>query len=240
VKVLSTRNWLAIVILIALFLGLIITAFVYDRPVRDAIVASQAGRSWNESAEKHFWSQVSRNGDWPQLMIVGGLALFLAIWIKRRDWVQVIAAALIASTLSGALINVSRLTTGRVRPNNEAEHGVGFHGPWHEGRLTIGNHGLNAFPSGHTATAVGFAAPFLFAKPILGVFVLLCALAIAWSRMQLGAHHLSDVVAATLISLAVGWAVLYWVRRHGEVARERFLALLLSVWQRMRGQPRST
>lgn len=236
-KALSTRSWLAIVILSTLSLALIVTAFVYDRPVRDAIVDYQTGRSWNKSAEKRFWSEVSRNGDWPQLMIVGGLALFLTIRVKRRDWTQVIAAALIASTLSGALINVSRLTTGRVRPSKEAEHGIGFHGPWHEGRLTIGNHGFNGFPSGHTATAVGFAAPFLFGKPVLGVFLLLGALAIAWSRMQLGAHHLSDVVTAIVISLAVGWAVLAWVRRNGEAAWERFYSLLISVWRRMRGQP---
>jgi membrane-associated phospholipid phosphatase len=207
---------------VLLSLGLIFAAFSYDRAVREAIVSTQksiaeaAGeKKFNRTETHHFWGKVSKYGDWPQLMLVAGLATGLAVWRKRADWTRVLVAAMIASTLAGMLANASRLTTGKVRPRNEAEHGAGFHGPWHNGKLTIGNSGFNAFPSGHTATAVGFAAPLLFGKPALGGIAFLLALGVAWSRMQLGAHHLSDVVTATLLALAVGWLVLRWVESRG-------------------------
>jgi membrane-associated phospholipid phosphatase len=210
----------------ALFsLAMILLAFSFDVQVRETIVETQAqiaaadGQKRFHHTDTHkFWSKVSKYGDWPQLMLIGaGLAGF-AIWRKRVDWTRVLVAAMIASTLAGILANASRLTTGKVRPRFEAEHGAGFHGPWHNGKLTIGNSGFNAFPSGHTATAVGFAVPILLAKPVIGVPVFLAAVAIGWSRMQLGAHHLSDVITSILLALAVGWFVLRWVQIRGDSA----------------------
>jgi membrane-associated phospholipid phosphatase len=204
---------------------LILLAFSFDTEVREAIVADQAEiaaadgkKKFHHTDTHNFWAKVSKYGDWPQLMLAGAALGAVAVWRKRSDWTRVLVAALIASTLAGVLANASRLTTGKVRPRHEAEHGAGFHGPWHNGKLTIGNSGFNAFPSGHTATAVGFATPFLFAKPIVGIPVFCAALAIAWSRMQLGAHHLSDVVTATLLALAVGIVVLRWIQSRGDTA----------------------
>lgn len=210
-----------------LSLVVILLAFSLDTEVREAIVEAQTqiavveGKKKFHHTDTHkFWASVSKYGDWPQLMLAGAALGGIALWRKRPDWTRIIIAAMIASTLAGIIANASRLTTGKVRPRFEAEHGAGFYGPWHNGKFTIGNSGFNAFPSGHTATAVGFAAPFLFAKPIVGIPIFLAALAIAWSRMQLGAHHLSDVVTATLLALAVGLLVLRWTQSRGDTARQ--------------------
>ena len=190
-------------------------SFVFDAPVRAAILEAQ-GKGWKKSGEYAFQAAVSKNGDWPQLMIAGALGLAIASAAGRRDWQRILVAAMIASTLAGILVNASRLTTGRTRPRESPKIEAGWYGPYHKGEILIGNSKFNAFPSGHTATAVGFAVPFLFAKPALGVVLLGIALLIAWSRMALGAHNLSDVIVSILLATWVGWFVERHLRVHGD------------------------
>lgn len=194
---------------------LIAASFQFDAAVREAIVASQ-GSDWRDSAQHRFVGTVSRYGDWPQLMLVGAVALVIAWKCRSREWTRLVATAMLASTLAGILANASRLTTGRTRPRESPRIEQGWYGPWHEGRLLVGDSRYNAYPSGHTATAVGFAAPILFAKPLVGVPLFAAAGTIAWSRMALGAHHLSDVVTSVLLALATGWFCLVFVRTRGD------------------------
>ncbi len=74
---------------------------------------------------------------------------------------------MVASTVAGVLANTMRLTTGRTRPRESPKMAQGWYGPFHEGQLTIGNSKYNSFPSGHTATAVGFAGVILIARPVV-------------------------------------------------------------------------
>ena len=121
---------------------------------------------------------------------------------------------MIASTLAGMAVNLSRLTTGRTRPRAATEQG--WYGPHHDGKWLIGQADFNSFPSGHTATAVGFAGVILFAAPAWGVPAMIVALDVAVSRILLGAHHPSDVMTATVVALAVAWAVWEFLgRRQG-------------------------
>jgi len=216
----------AVVVAILVVCGALIAAsFVYDAPVRAAILEYQ-GKEWRESPDHKRMGAISKNGDWPQLMLMGGIALIVAWRMRSKRWTQLIVAALISSTLAGMLANVSRLTTGRTRPRESPKIEQGFYGPWHDGKLTVGNSKFNAFPSGHTATAVGFAAPFVFGAPVVGVPVMVGALLVAWSRMALGAHNLSDVVTSILLALLVGWFTLRWVRLHGQSTWEKSIALV--------------
>lgn len=206
---------LRIVLLAIAVLGLVSASFFLDASVRSAIVEAQ-GKGWKKTPDYALQAAISKNGDWPQLMLVGVIGLAIATAAKRRDWQRILIAAMIASTLAGVLANASRLTTGRTRPRESPKIEAGWYGPVHKGEILIGNSKYNAFPSGHTATAVGFAAPFLFSKPGLGVFLFLGACAIAWSRMALGAHNFSDVVVSILLALGVGWFVERQLRFHGD------------------------
>ena len=133
---------------------------------------------------------------------------------------------MIASTLAGLLANTSRVTTGRTRPRESPRIQQGFYGPWREGRLTIGDPPFNSFPSGHTATAFGFAGVILFARPWLGIGAMALAALIAWSSVMMGAHHLSDVVVSTCISLFVSWFTLRWAEKNLDaVARKGWMKL---------------
>lgn len=200
-----------IVLLIVLSVALIVGSFLLDVPAERAILSANQGH-WNDS---RLVAQASRFGDWPELMIGGGIGYMLARRFRSIRWQRLFLSAMIASTLAGMTVNASRLTTGRTRPRAEAAQG--WYGPHHDGKWLIGRADFNSFPSGHTATAVGFAGVLIMGAPEWGVLALLAAGFIAWSRLQLGAHHPSDVVAATIISLFIAWAVWEFLGKRGRV-----------------------
>jgi undecaprenyl-diphosphatase len=63
-----------------------------------------------------------------------------------------------------------------------------------------------SFPSGHTITAFAVAMPLGHFYPSLLIGLLFCAVSIACSRILLGLHFLSDVVAGCLIGIGLGLA----------------------------------
>ena len=210
---------LAVASLLVLLAALAIFASLrLDGSVRADVVAAQ-GKNWKKTTAYDVCAAASRYGDWPELMIAGGVGLSAAWRARSREWKRILLAAMIASTVAGVLANTMRLTTGRTRPRESPKIEQGWYGPFHEGRLTIGNSKYNSFPSGHTATAVGFAGVILFARPLLGSLAMLLAFAIALSRVLLGAHHVSDITVAAILALATAWFC--WraaVRRGDDIA----------------------
>lgn len=79
--------------------------------------------------------------------------------------------------------------------------GIGYQ--WIEHKPTSG------FPSRHGSVgmAFGFAALFASPKRWIGVLGLFIGLAIAWSRVALGVHFPSDVIAGAAIAAAVAAGV---------------------------------
>jgi undecaprenyl-diphosphatase len=62
-----------------------------------------------------------------------------------------------------------------------------------------------SFPSGHTLHAVTLTLIACWYFPVLAVVLVPFALAVAASRVVLGLHYPSDVLAATLIGLGIAW-----------------------------------
>jgi undecaprenyl-diphosphatase len=60
-----------------------------------------------------------------------------------------------------------------------------------------------SFPSGHTITAFAVAVSLSQFYPSLAVGLLFCAVSVAASRILLGMHFLSDVLAGALIGTAL-------------------------------------
>jgi membrane-associated phospholipid phosphatase len=204
------RPFLIAVLMLAATL-LVIASFLIDTPVEQGVRAANGGH-WCRSP---LATAVSRYGDWPELMLVGGAGYLLARRAGSIRWQRLLLSAMIASTLAGMTVNASRLTTGRTRPRAEAPQG--WYGPRHDAQWLIGKADFNSFPSGHTATAVGFAGVLLFGAPAWGAIAIAIAGLIAYSRILLGAHHPSDVMAATVVSLAVAWAVWEYLGKRGRV-----------------------
>ncbi|MDV3469431.1 phosphatase PAP2 family protein [Stenotrophomonas sp. C3(2023)] len=68
-----------------------------------------------------------------------------------------------------------------------------------------------SFPSGHTLHAVSFTIVALAYYPWLAPLLVPFSLAVAASRVVLGLHYPSDVLAATLIAgLLAGVSLLWW------------------------------
>jgi membrane-associated phospholipid phosphatase len=61
-----------------------------------------------------------------------------------------------------------------------------------------------SFPSGHSASGFAFAAGAAEALPQLGIPLRALAAAVAYSRVHSGVHYPGDVVAGSLVGMAVG------------------------------------
>jgi undecaprenyl-diphosphatase len=69
-----------------------------------------------------------------------------------------------------------------------------------------------SFPSGHSMTAFGVAVSFSLFYPSLAPYLLFCAASVALSRIMLGMHFLSDVLAGSLFGVILGyWAYRFFV-----------------------------
>ncbi len=62
-----------------------------------------------------------------------------------------------------------------------------------------------SFPSGHSITAFAVAVPLSLFYPSLVLGLLFCAVSIAVSRILLGMHFLSDVIAGSALGAAIGY-----------------------------------
>jgi membrane-associated phospholipid phosphatase len=160
-----------------------------------------------------FMQAVSRFGDWPEHVAVGLVLVGLAYWRGSKRWTRIFAAMLIACALAGISARVVKVATGRARPSVQTE--AGWNGPRLSARY-------NAFPSGHTAASTAFFAMLAFASWRIGLGFLAIPLLIAFSRMYVAAHHLSDVVGAALIGVGVAYFVAQRFQEPIEIRNSKF------------------
>ena len=164
--------------------------------------------------------RVSYWGDW-----YGVLAIGVALWwwgkkTGSATLQRLVVVMGICAAIAGASANGVRAVTGRARPFSEAA--PGWYGPskglrvWRKGARDF-----QAFPSAHTSVVAGFLAPLgLVAFRSRRRSVRVCGVLLAvlgtglmgWARVWAGAHHLSDVTAATVLGLGVGVLVLSHAR----------------------------
>ena len=165
---------------------LLVVAFWLDPIVRSWMVEHP------NRTLRNVMEQISRFGDWPEHLTLGLCLLAVAWWRRSQKWMRVFVAMLIACALAGAAARVIKITTGRARPTVKTE--LSWSGP----RLSEKYH---AFPSGHTAASTAFFAVLVLASWRIGLATLIVPLLIAFSRMYIAAHYLSDVVFAVLLGI---------------------------------------
>jgi undecaprenyl-diphosphatase len=127
------------------------------------------------------------------VVVVGGLAVVLAVDLSTGGgWSTVrLAAGALAGT--NLVVEVLKRAIGRTRPDGERRPSN------------------SSFPSSHAANA--FALAWVLGarwRRGIPVFVAL-ALLVAFSRMYLNRHFLSDVVAGALIGGICAWAAGAWL-----------------------------
>lgn len=197
----------------ALFLLVTVAGFIsWDQPALEAV------RSGFAAGLVGLARALSRYGDFPYLLGAAAILLVVSFRWGKRKLVGILVAMILGSIVAGLFSNVIKLGTGRVRPRVEQiEHG--WYGPRFEDKWVSVRHDYQAFPSSHAACAFGFFAPLFFASRWWGASGLLLAAAIAWSRVQLNAHHISDVAAGALIGVVIGWLSWRWIVQRGVLSR---------------------
>ncbi len=86
---------------------------------------------------------------------------------------------------------------GRIRPSESID----------EGEMLVRRPKDHSFPSGHTACSFTvFAVTVLTCPVIIWAPVLLGAMTIAFSRIYLRVHYVSDVAGGVILGLLSGWA----------------------------------
>lgn len=191
----SARWWGAALVL---WLLLLLAAFYFDGNVHAWVVEHQ-------TREQRQWMLlVSRAGDWPGHVIIGVIGAAAAYFLKRRDWLRIFIAMIVACALAGAAARVIKISVGRARPSVTAH--TGWNGP----RFSSKYH---AFPSGHTASSMAFFAVPCFARRRIGYAFLAIPLLIAASRVLLDAHYFSDVVFAAMVGVVSAMIVWRFVAR---------------------------
>jgi len=171
-----------------------------------------------------FFRAVTRLGVSTYYMI-GTAALALMLWLigrfGRGRWTVPLGAAAIVPlflflsiAVSGLITDLLKIVFGRARPKLLfANETFGF--DWWR---TKGD--FWSFPSGHTTTAVAIAAALYCLWPrFLPLYIGFAAL-VGVSRLVIGAHYVSDVVAATFIAIAATYCLRLWLERSGISLRD--------------------
>lgn len=150
----------------------------------------------------YFMPRVTRLGDYGALWIAMALVM-LCFRRTRQPAVQMLLALAVESLLCNTLL---KPLIGRPRPF-ELSSRV---------RPLIPPPSDHSFPSGHTASSIAAAASLWLAGSPLWKAALPMALLIAWSRMYICVHFVTDIlggIGTGLLSAALGKALMERLRR---------------------------
>jgi membrane-associated phospholipid phosphatase len=127
--------------------------------------------------------------------LVAGLLLFV-VFLKRKPYWSHWGLFLFSSVaVSGLSADLLKYITGRARPKLYFhEHLYGFNAFHWE-------HAWTSFPSGHSATALSVAMVLATLYPRWRFAALIGGFLIAFSRIVLAQHYISDVIAGSFLGI---------------------------------------
>ena len=168
-------------------------AWGFDNRVDAALdVTRQA--DWRRFA---WWC--SKIGEGWLIAVWGVFCATVYLLLNRPQSAAKIIFVVLTAEATGLAATILRVLLGRTRPLADVPQG--FYGVWHNGQWIIGTYQFSAFPSGHSASAVGLAAATWLLHRGWGMVAAVYALAVMWSRIALQCHHLSDVVASAVLAI---------------------------------------
>ncbi len=148
--------------------------------------------NWSAPQWVRLWMIcATRGGDGWLWYLLGTLVLIFG----GTQGVLAVGASVVAIALGIVFFLWAKKITGRKRPCHITPH------CW----STLLPPDQFSFPSGHTITAFAAITPLMVVFPELQVGLGFCALSIAASRVVLGMHFLSDVVAGAAVGSLLGY-----------------------------------
>jgi membrane-associated phospholipid phosphatase len=172
-----------------------------DKPVARYMHAQVSGDAYA------IWAQITRLGD-ATGYVIAALLVALTGWLGRRvlapsrlrdrvmmagRYALLMIAALAAS---GAVVNVTKVVLGRLRPayliGQDTAGFTFFHFDF----------GANTFPSGHAQAIFAVATTLCLAWPRARIPLVIVAVCVAASRVILADHFVSDVLVGAYLGIA--------------------------------------
>ena len=137
---------------------------------------------------------------------LGGARFTLAVGVALVVWGEprLGVAALLGNAGSHLLVQILKRAVARTRPCDALGRPLAL----------VDLPDPHSFPSGHAAAATAVATTIALAHPIAAPLVLPVAGLVAYSRVSLRVHHISDVLAGALLGLggAIGAVRLLGIR----------------------------
>jgi undecaprenyl-diphosphatase len=160
----------------------------------DAAATARANRAIDVRGVRPLFRAVSRLGD--GLLWYAMMAATLAV--HGRAGLFPVLHMVLVGVLGLAIYRVLKTRTARPRPYEV------------HAAIRLGTDPLDpfSFPSGHTLHAVAFSILFAAYYPVTGPYVLAFAALVAVSRLVLGLHYPSDVLAGAAIGATLALASL--------------------------------
>lgn len=155
-----------------------------------------ANKACQRQVIKSFFTGISRLGNgmfWYVLMVL--IPLIYGLNLLH------VSARMVIVGMSGLLIyKAVKSVTERPRPYKVNSH------------IKLGTLPLDqySFPSGHTLHAVSFTLTAVYYIPVLGWVLIPFTVLIAMSRVILGLHYPTDVLAGTVIGLTLAMSGIYF------------------------------
>lgn len=128
--------------------------------------------------------------------------IFLVFVIFARKWRMVLSIFSAAILARFGIVELIRFVFPRARPF--VENSV---------NLLISHETSSSFPSGHAAFYFALAFAICLYNKKIGLWFLLAAFLISFSRVFVGVHWLSDILAGALVGIFAGWLVAFFSRR---------------------------
>lgn len=135
-------------------------------------------------ASRTVWAVVTHLGGTASSVLVAVLPSLACCELRRAS-----RLATLTLVLSHLLVQLVKRTTGRGRPSRLPG-----------GCALVREPDRFSFPSGHATAAMAVALGYGTVYPVWAPMLLLLALAVGFSRVRLGVHYPSDVVAGQLMA----------------------------------------
>jgi undecaprenyl-diphosphatase len=157
----------------------------------DIVVSQKLTLSQNSG-----WWQLARliahTGD--GLYVFGALGLvYLLAWLRQDELLQRTDITIAMIVFTAIFVNTFlKFFVRRARPCLPGEF-VTF------------QHDIYSFPSGHSTRMAALSIGTLFFYPDFGWVLLILALGIAFTRVAVGVHYLSDILAGLSLGALIAW-----------------------------------
>jgi undecaprenyl-diphosphatase len=199
---LDRRNW-------PFFLGgfvvVLVLLLLVDHPL--SVLVTQ-----HDKDSLHLANEITRWGESDWILIPSGVVLIVTAvlaWLVRAriyrlaliEMSQIVALIFVGVGLPGLVSTILKRLVGRSRPVVFDQAGIlGFH-------PVFNDFGFESWPSGHTTTAFALCMVIGFLSPRWFWIGLLYAVAVAGSRLALGAHYPSDAVSGCVLGVLGAYTV---------------------------------